>query len=224
MKEKRYFYEMDSKILNILSIVLFIIVSLITYLIIWLCNINIELDFFTFTLALLLSLPYSMFHEVLHSIGYVLNGANFKYITYGIHLEKSIMCCSCKQEISRKNILWSLVYPLIFIGIITYVIGLIFNLQILLLLSIINIAGCIGDIIMFMDFLTIKKFRFFEYDNPMAFGIITDENMENRKLFGIKRIEEKEVIQTVDKKVTVSKSSIIIILFFVVICLINMIL
>ena len=139
-----------------------------------------------------------------------------------MHLEKGILCCSCKQTIEKRTILWSLVYPLIFIGIVTYIIGIMCISKILIMLSIANISGCIGDIIMFIDFLKLGKFKFFEYDNPMAFGIITDRNLENEKLFGLKRVEEDNFKQTVDKKISVSKKSIIIFLIYSAICLLNM--
>ena len=144
-KENKYFYEMKSLALNVLSIIILVIMVLVTYLLMKITNMDIKLSRFDFYFIMLLSIPYFILHEILHSIGYVVNGANYKNITYGMHLEKGILCCSCKQTINRKNILWSLVYPFVFIGIITYVIGLIFNSPILLLLSIMNISGCAGD-------------------------------------------------------------------------------
>ena len=221
-QENKYYYEMKSGILNILSIVLFAVLVLITYFILKNINLNITINSFEYSLTLILIIPYFMFHEVLHSVGYVVNGAKFKNITYGMHLEKGILCCSCKQTIEKRTILWSLVYPLIFIGIVTYIIGIMCRSKILIMLSIANISGCIGDIIMFIDFLKLGKFKFFEYDNPMAFGIITDRNLENEKLFGLKRVEEDNFKQTVDKKISVSKKSIIIFLIYSAICLLNM--
>ena len=221
-KENKYYYEMKSGILNILSIVLLGILVLITYFILKVVNLDITINSFEYSLTLILIIPDFMFHEVLHSIGYVVNGAKFKNITYGMHLEKGILCCSCKQTIEKRTILWSLVYPLIFIGIVTYIIGIIFRNKILIILSVANISGCIGDIIMFIDFLKLGSFKFFEYDNPMAFGIISDKNLENEKLFGLKRVEEDNFKQTVDKKISVSKKSIIILLIYFVICLLNM--
>ena len=117
--------------------------------------------------------------------------------------------------------MWSLVYPLLFIGIITYIIGIIYKIDILVILSIINISGCSGDLIMFFAFLKLKKFKFFEYDNPLAFGITTEEDMENKKMPCLNRIEEDDFKQTVDKKVSVSKTSVVIMILYAILCLIN---
>ena len=215
-KEKRYFYEMNTNLLNIVSMVILALMIGLTALI---YRLDILED--NLTLLLLTMVPYLVLHEILHSIGYVVNGAKFNRITYGIHLEKGILCCSCKQEIKKHTIMWSLIYPFLFIGVITYIIGIIYKIDILVLLSIVNISGCSGDLMMFYAFLKLKKFKFFEYDNPVAFGLMTDEDIENKKMFSLKRIEENDFKQTVGKKVSVSKTSIIILLLYAGICLLN---
>lgn len=219
-EEKKYFYEMDSVILNVVSIILLVIMLFITF---TFTGISMETINDNLLLLLLTMIPYFAFHEVLHSIGYVVNGAKFNRVTYGIHLEKGILCCSCKQEVKKHTIMWSLMYPFLFIGVITYIIGIICKIDILVILSILNISGCSGDLIMFFAFLGLKKFKFFEYDNPMAFGITTDIDMENKKLLALKKIEEDNFKQTVDKKITVSKTSVIIMILYAIICLINII-
>ena len=72
------------------------------------------------------------------------------------------MCCLCKQNISKKNILISLLFPFIFIGVITYVIGVLFNNSVLIWLSILNISGCSGDLMMFLGLLRLKNFEYSE--------------------------------------------------------------
>lgn len=221
MKEKKYFYEMNSSYLNILSIVLFIFMIILTFLIITIFNLNISFNNYNMSIVYFLLFPYMIIHEILHSVGYVINGVNFKNISYGMHLEKGILCCSCKQEIKKKTILWSLIYPLLFIGIITYILGFILNSSILLALSVINIAGCIGDIIMFLEFIKINDFKYFEYDNPLAFGIITSKDMSNYKMFALKQIDEKDYKQTDNKKIEISKTSILFLAFYYLIGIIN---
>lgn len=221
MEEKKYFYEMKSVYLNVISVVIMIIMFLITGLIMKLTGMSIVMNGKELGIFLALCLPYFMFHEVLHAIGYTVNGAKFNRITFGIHLEKGVLCCSCKQEVKKKTIMWSLIYPFMIIGVITYIIGLLINSELLILLSIANIAGCSGDLVMFFDFLKLKDFKFFEYDNPLAFGLISKENLNNKKLFGLKQIEENDFKQTVGKKITISKTSIIIIVIYTALCLIN---
>lgn len=217
-KEKKYFYEMDSVALNVISIVLLVIMLVITKIIY-----GLDISRTNYNIGLILLIPYLLLHEILHSIGYVVNGAKFNRITYGIHLEKGILCCSCKQEVKKHTILWSLMYPFLFIGVITYIIGVIYKIDILVMLSIVNISGCSGDLIMFLNFLGLKNFKFFEYDNPLGFGIVTEENMENKKMFALKRIEEDNFKQTVSTKVSVSKTSIIVLILYFTLCLISII-
>ena len=222
-EEKTYFYEMKTIPVNVIGI-LIIIPFIIIAVLVRSGDIKADLEMIfdsKYALLFALLIPYLILHELLHSLAYVLNGAKFKNITYGAHLEKGILCCSCKQLITKKNILWSLMYPFLFIGIVTFIIGLIFHLPILVTLSIFNISGCGGDLAMFIAFLKIKNFKFFEYDNPMAFGIVTSENLDNKKLFGLKQIKEDKVVQTIDKKVTISKTSIIIFIIVLILILID---
>ena len=220
-KNNTYLYEMDILYLNIIVIIFTLLLVPFTFWIMDLKGIDLVLSNFDIILLLILLIPYFILHEILHSIGYVIHGASFKNITFGMHLEKSILCCSCKQSINKKTILCSLLYPFIFIGIITFIIGIIFNLPILIILSIANISGCVGDLVMFLAFIKIKDFKFFEYDNPLAFGIITNENLEKRKFIGLRLIKEEKITQTVNKKITISKASIIILIMYSILILVD---
>ena len=70
--------------------------------------------------------------------------------------------CLCKQNISKKCILISLVYPFIILGVIAYIIGIVINNNVLLMLSICNLAGCASDLILFMNFIKLKDFEYTE--------------------------------------------------------------
>ena len=166
-------------------------------------------------LVFALIIPYLLLHELLHSLAYVLNGADYKNITYGVHLEKGIMCCLCKQNISKKNILISLLFPFIFIGVITYIVGILTDNLVLIWLSIFNISGCSGDLMMFWGLAKINNFEYSEYDNPMAFGIYTDEDLSKRNLLALRYIGSADRLDRHDmKKIKISKISIIFILIF----------
>ena len=216
MKEKYYLYEFKTSTLNIVSLLLLLFMVVITYFIMDDYRVDI-------TLTLILVVPYFCFHEVLHSIAYLINGSNFKNITYGVHLEKGILCCLCKEDVSKKNILTSLLFPFIIIGVITYIIGIIINSGVLIVLSICNISGCAGDLVMFYDLVKLKNFKYAEYDNPMAFGIKTKDDMSKYKLFGLNYIGVKDNLEQNDlKKIRISKISIILLLVFVVALLLNL--
>lgn len=212
MKKKYYLFEMKTGPLNVVSILLMIGMIILTG------NIMQEqtIDIMAISAQLFLyMLPYFALHEILHSIGYVLNGADFKYITYGAHLEKGVFCCLCKQNVSKRCILISLLFPFFFIGVVTYIIGIVFNIPILILLSIMNISGCSGDLIMFYSLSKLKNYEYSEYDNPISFGLYTEEDLSKKKLPCLKYVGTKDELERNDlKKITVSKSSIVIMIGF----------
>ena len=109
-REKKYYiFEMNGVILQVISIIILIVMIILTAYLsdgIIMSNKDLELIF-------LLIIPYLILHELLHSVAYVINGANFNNITYGAHLEKGILCCLCKQNVSKRNILISLLFPFI---------------------------------------------------------------------------------------------------------------
>ena len=139
---KYYIFSLNMNFLNIFSfIILFLVVGLtliidkefllnsISY------TFSVDKLFMTFVLVF----GYLMLHEILHSIGYYIYGAKYKNIVYGIELEKGIFYCLCKQNINKKNIMNSLMFPLFYIGIVTYIISFILDSYYLLILSIFNI-------------------------------------------------------------------------------------
>lgn len=216
MKKKYYLYKMNINILNVLSLLITLA------LIILMCYVYRDrLDLVTeksIGMLFILMLPYFCLHEIVHSIGYVIMGADFKKITYGAHIEKGVLCCLCKQNISKANILVSLLFPFFWLGIVTLVIGYIFNLYFLVALSIMNIGGCAGDFIMFIALSRLKDYEFSEYDDPISFGLYTKEDLSEKKMFGLDFVGTKTKLERNDlKKITISKASIGYALIFIVI-------
>lgn len=157
----------------------------------------------------ILVFPWLMLHELLHGFSYMIHGAKWRNITYGICLEKSILYCLCKQNISKKNILWSLFFPFFWIGIVTYILGILFGNVTLILLSILNISGCAADLVMFFFLLKLKNIEFSEFDNPFAFAIYTAEDVSNKKTFGLRFVEKRNVLEKNDlKKFQISTKSV----------------
>lgn len=212
-EKKYYIFEMNGVILQVISIIILIVMLILTTYLsdgIFMTNKDLELIF-------LLIIPYLILHELLHSLAYVINGADFKNITYGAHIEKGILCCLCKQNVSKRNILISLLFPFIIIGVITYIIGILINSTVLIWLSILNISGCSADLIMFFELLKLKDFEYSEYDNPVAFGLYTSKNLSKTKLFGLKYIGETKALEKNNmKKISISKFSIITFIIFII--------
>lgn len=214
MKDKKYYiFRMKLPTLNILSIVLLILMIIITYLINKISNINFSIHNKEITIIFISYIFYMIAHELLHGISYVLHGASPKNITFGAHIEKGILCTLCKQNITRKNILNSILYPFFYLGIITYILGFLINNKILIILSIFNIAGSIGDLIMFIYFIRLKNIEYTEFDDTISFALYTSDDLSEQKPFGLKYIGKSENVTRNDlKRITISKSSYIILI------------
>lgn len=213
-KEKKYYiFEFNMAIMNIVSVAIFVILILLSAFMIPDTgnpgNVNL-------VILLVLYFGYMVLHEIFHSIAYVLYGGSFKKIIYGAYLEKGIFYCQCKQNITRKNILNALLFPLFYLGIVTFIIAVIFDLQTLLFLSIFNISGCAGDILMFMYIIKLNKnIEFSEFDNPIQFAIYSNEDVSKVKHFGLNFIKTADKLERKDlKKITISKGTIIVLIIF----------
>ena len=109
-------------------------------------------------------------------------------------------------------------YPLFFIGILTYIIGIIFDLPLLILLSIGNIVGATGDILYFIFIIRLdKNTKFSEMDDGTSFALISDKDLSKYSHFGLDYVGMVDEIPRKDfKRIKVSKQSWIIL----IICLI----
>ena len=222
MKKDYYLFRMNTFFLNGFSFVI-IILCLILFFSIY-GDDSIDILNKNLNLVLILYLPYLIIHELLHSIAYVIYGAKFKNITYGIHLEKGVLCCLCKQNINKKNILFSLMYPFVFIGVLSLIIGILINSPLLVILSLTNIAGCSGDLVMFYHLSKLNDFSFSEYDDPIAFGLYSGNDLSNLKMFGLNYVGKKRTLARQDlRKVVISKPSIIILILFYILIIFFMV-
>lgn len=222
--KKYHIFEINVGKLNIVCIVLFILMVILTA---FLYKGNLAEDFYKVNLMLLIlaNVGTMLVHELLHSLSYVLYGGDFKKIVYGAYLEKGVLYCLCKQNITRKNILNSLMFPLFYIGIIPYIIALIFELPFLLFLAIMNIVGATGDIMMFIYIASLnKEIEFSEFDNPIRFAIQTEKDI-NVKFFGLDYIETTRNLPRKDmKKLTISKGTYVALLLLITLTVLTFVL
>lgn len=219
--KKIYKFSLDLILLNIGSIILFIVIFIpIVVTNKWL-KININMNF------IMLMILWMALHELLHGIGFsIFKEVKHKNIKYGIALEKGVFYCMCQQKISKCNILTSLMFPLTFIGIITLVIGLLIRNITLVLLSIVNISGAIGDIAMFISILLMpKNIEYIDFDDNTGFYLISEHDLSKSKLIGFKYDSVKEWDDNINmpqrKKITISKQSWIVLLILHIITIID---
>lgn len=217
---KYYKYKMNMKILNIVGVILMVVCMAIFYL---LFN-DYEMAF-SFIVYLVLWL---FLHEIVHGIAFMLfPKVDWKKVVFGAKLESGIFYCMCKQPISKKVILTSLLAPLVLIGIVTLIIALIYNLPTLAFLSLFNVSGAVGDILMTIMFLQLPKtIEYTDLDDCEGFVVLSNDNLEDKKYFGFDLIEHGKYSQDIVphdfKRINCSKISLVILVTILVLFIISL--
>ena len=201
---KYYRYSMNMRFLNVLSIIMFILFYIFICAFGYYSYINLT--------TIVLYFFWMFLHEILHGIGFSLSkGINHKNIVYGAYLEKGIFCCMCKELIGKKNIMISLLFPFFFIGVVTLVLGFVFENPILIILSSFNIAGCVGDFAMFLSFVKLPGFRYIDIDDSTGFVLVSKNDLSKYKLIGMDLSEVGDyddlVLAKNYEKISISKLS-----------------
>lgn len=216
LTKRAYVFKMNLLPANIFSFAIFVILIAFTYFLgipLYPIDMNVALLF-------LLLILYLMLHELLHGLGYLIGGTKRENIIYGIALEKGILYAMANQELDKKNILISLQMPFVVIGVITYIIGAIISSPLLVTLSIVNLMGASMDLVMFFYILKLNKdTTYSESGEPDEFVLITTDNLEEKKslFFRIKenkKYKESDYVFEKQKRLRVSKESIIFLLAF----------
>ena len=218
---KYHLFKINITKLNIISILILVFTIIFTYLLFPSMLKDMILLFDDIRMCILL-LPLMIFyfslHELFHALGYIINGANPKKITFGMELEKSVFYCLCKDDVDRRNILFSLMYPLFFIGVVTYTIGIIFNYPLLTLLSILNISGASGDIMYFLFIIKLDKdILFSELDDGTSFAIISKKDPSKYNHYGLDYVGVVDSIPRKDfKRLKISKLSLVVLIISII--------
>ena len=205
-----YTYGLDIVFLNIFSIVLFVVVW---GLVIFFCRGEYvwsnEDSGFLFIYMIL----WLMLHEILHGIGFSLfPEVKKKNICFGMALEKGVFYCMCKQKISKKVILTSLLFPFTLIGVVTLVWGIIIHSYILVMLSILNIAGAVGDLAMTYYFLKVPNdVIYLDLDDCTSFTVLSKHDLSKVKSRGVilkeSGIYHSDMVHKDSRKLVISKTS-----------------
>jgi len=217
--KKAYVYKMKLVPANILGLVVFILLLVLTNVL--KVDILPIFDKIPFIWILVILMLYMILHEILHGIGYRITGTKTNKIKYGIELEKGILYTLVLEEVPKKNILVSLQMPFVIIGIITLLLGYILNLPLLVLLSIFNLMGASMDLVMFIYISRIKDVHYAETKASDEFILISKEDLTKRKSLFFKIIEvnnykKEDYIIKSDKKITISKASIIFTIIYLI--------
>ena len=217
---KYYHYSLNMKKLNILCYLLFVplffLIGILGY-----------FKYIDITFIVLYFL-WMFLHEFIHGFGFSLSkDVKHRSIVYGACLEKGIFYCMCKEKISKKGIIVSLLFPFFLIGIFTFFLGIIIDCPILVLLSLFNIVGCVGDLAMFFSFVKLPDFQYVDIDDCTGFYLISKNDLSSYKLYGIDLIDSGDfkdlVLSKNYKKITSSKLSLVIFVFLILILVLDLI-
>lgn len=229
-KEKKltyYTYKLNMTTLNILSIFLFLIVGGLVFLLEYQDN---YISHFRISTLFILMFIWLIIHELLHGIAFALfKNVKKENITFGMFLEKGVFYCMCKQNIPKKVILTSLLFPVTIIGLITLIIGMLLNHYELVFLSILNIVSSIGDIVMAIYFIKAPNdIIYLDLDDCTSFTVISSKPLDNIKVPGIildqKGIYDKNKMIAKDKRrLVISKASSILIFIILILIIINIV-
>lgn len=219
--KKYYKYELNILLANILSLVMLIIPIIVLSIL--------KFDFYSGSstgIMLIEIILYFIIHEICHGIGFLIFAKDKKNIKFGAALEKGVLYAACQEKINKKAALISIFLPLIILSFITFPIGYIFNLPDLVLLSIMNFGGAIGDILMGILILNAPSdVSYIDYNTDIGCYLVSESDLESYNSFGFKLIEwgkesEKSVDTTI-KRLYVSKSSAIILAVLLIIGLVT---
>lgn len=241
--KKIYMFEYNLVFMNIISIIIMVLMGILTIFLYQIGLLKETINFylenlgdkqqevadFSFFIFFIIMILWMVLHEFIHGTFYQIMGANKKNITYGAVFEKGIFYCRCSEFVNKATILVSVIAPFLIIGVITYIVGICINSLFLIILSIINITGCSGDLSMFIFFIKREKdIEFIELKDSATFCIKTSEDLSKKKFISvklIKEIKEDDEILKIDntKKITITKTSKIIIITFIVLLILSFI-
>jgi hypothetical protein len=125
-------------------------------------------------------------HEIIHGLSYRMSkGVTNRDIAFGAKLEKGMLICACWKPITKGEAIRSLLAPLVVIGFLTLIIGIVFNFQLLVILSVINVIASAGDILITLFILRLPKDMHYMEDSKNRIVIITHEDISSKKSFGL---------------------------------------
>ncbi len=223
MAKKYYKFELNVTILSILSIVILIGLIMLDGLLMG--DRVISFDDNTFIILILAYFAYVAIHEIFHGIGFSLFVKDKKNVKYGAALEKGVFYAMCQERISKKGIIVSLLFPIIFLTLIPYPIAIICNWPLLEILALCNLAAAVGDLALLGLVVKLpKNIQYIDYDNVIGAYFVSEDDLSKYKALCCKFKEcgedSDDLINKNIKFITVSKASWIYMVIIVLLCLI----
>lgn len=126
---------------------------------------------------LVLYVLFILIHELVHGITWALvSKKGFDVIEFGIMWEHMAPYCTCKVPLEKKDYLIGALAPLVVVGILPTIIGILIGSYLLTTLGAFLVIGAIGDILITKKILDYRPGEnFLIYDHPTEAGSIVFE-------------------------------------------------
>ena len=182
---KYYKFELKMLWANIFSLVLFVL----GFIFLALTYPN-QIVFDNYLSILLAMIIYLTIHELIHGISFMFFCKNKGNVKYGAMLEKGVLYAMCQERISKKGTIISLLAPTIVLTFIALIPAYIFEIDLLAMLAIFNLAGAIGDLMMTAFAIKMPKdIKYIDYDNVIGFYLLSKEDLSKYKSPFLKFVE-----------------------------------
>ena len=215
---KYYKFELKMWLANVISLLLFIIgfiLLAITY------PTTIEYGSYNMLTVLISLFLYLAIHEIIHGISFMFFCKDKRNVKYGAMLEKGVLYAMCQERISKKGIIISLLAPTLVLTCIAIIPAYIFEIDLLAMLVVFNLAGATGDLMMTAFVLRLPDdIKYIDYDNVIGFYLLSKKDLSKYNTKLLKFVESgKDSDKLINKKISplyISKWSWIIISFLLI--------
>ncbi len=109
-------------------------------------------------ILIIIFLALIVIHELIHGIGWSLSTKNgFKDIEFGVMLDSLTPYCTCSQPLSKGQYILGAMLPLIILGILPMIAGILIGSFYTMMMGVIMTASAAGDILIVLKILRYKS-------------------------------------------------------------------
>lgn len=213
--EKYYKFSLNMKLANIIAIILSILFILLLFILV---NNNYLTyhGYFIMTLYLM----YMVLHELCHGLGYSLYVKDKSNIKFGAVFEKGVLYAMCQEKLTKKQIMISLLLPLLLLSVLVLPIAIIFKNADLFFLAGLNLIGSIGDIAMLKLISRMPSdIKYIDLDSEIGTYLLSKKDLKSYQTKMLKYTESAKysdsLIAKDIKKVHITKASLICFIMFI---------
>lgn len=213
--EKYYKFSLNMKLANIIAGILSVLFIILLFVLV-----NNEVLIYHGYFIMSLYLMYMVLHELCHGLGYVLFVKDKSNIKFGAVLEKGVLYAMCQEKLTKKQIMISLLLPLLLLSVLVLPIAIIFKNADLFFLAGLNLIGSIGDIAMLKLISRMPSdIKYIDLDSEIGTYLLSKKDITKYQTKMLKYTESgkysNSLIAKDIKKVHITKASLICFIMFI---------